>query len=119
MTVQFKEVYRVTTFVPHASLENVLGGIQKVTSLRHGNYDHVAWWIRDAVEQYRPLPGSNPTSGKEGVISRGESVRLEIEIPRDQALLAQVLCEGLIPSHPWEEPAIFVDESITTVSKST
>ncbi len=41
---------------------------------------------------------------------------LQFAIPRDPALLERVLSRGVIPNHPWQEPAIFVDDSLATAS---
>jgi len=111
-----KPVYRITTFVPLDRLETLLTGITSVVPLQYGRYDQAAWWSAEGVEQFRPLPGSNPSSGAQGQISRVASVRVEFIIPRDPLLLDKVLTLGLIPNHPWEEPAVFVDESNITMS---
>jgi hypothetical protein len=39
-------------------------------------------------------------------------VRLEFAIPRDAALLARIVEQGIRPHHPWQVPAIFVDEAL-------
>jgi hypothetical protein len=109
-------VYRITTFVPPDRLDALLAGIGKVVPLQYGLYDQAAWWAAEGVEQYRPLPGSNPSSGIPGQVSRVASVRLELVIPRDPALLSSVITSGLLPNHPWEEPAVFIDESSITLS---
>lgn len=111
------QVYRITTFVPPDRLEALLTGIGSVVALQYGKYDHAAWWSAEGVEQYRPLPGSNPTSGAQGQVSRVPSVRLEFIIPRDPLLLDKVVGLGLVPNHPWEEPAVFVDESSVTLAR--
>ncbi len=112
-----KPVYRITTFVPLDRLETLLTGITSVVPLKYGRYDQAAWWSAEGVEQFRPLPGSNPSSGTQGHISRVASVRVEFIIPRDPLLLDKVLTLGLIPNHPWEEPAVFVDESSVTLTQ--
>jgi hypothetical protein len=48
-----------------------------------------------------------------------ETVRLEFAIPRDRELLDRVLSRGLLPGHPWQEPAVFVDESLATATALT
>ena len=111
-----RPVYRVTTFVPPESVDSLLDGVVRETSLTYGRYDQSAWWSAVGVEQFRPLPGSTPTVGEEGRVERVPTVRLEFVIPRDPALLDRVLDRGVIPNHPWEEPAIFVDESVVTAS---
>jgi len=110
--VNLRPVYRVTTFVPPEHLEALLAGISSVVPLRYGDYDSVAWWWAAGTEQFRPLPGAHPTQGEIGRVERVATVRLEISIPRDPEMLAMLLEEGLVPHHPWEEPAVFVDESL-------
>lgn len=114
----FKPVYRITTFVPPDKLEALLEGITRVVPLGWGKYDQVSWVSGEVTERFRPLAGSNPTAGTVGELEKVPSVRLEFVIPRDEALLEKMLTEGLIPSHPWEEPAVFIDESRVTLTKT-
>jgi hypothetical protein len=109
-------VFRITTFVPPERLAAVIAGVLKVCPLTYGRYDQVVWWSAQGIEQFRPLPGSNPTEGSENVVSQLPSVRLELAIPREPELLDRVLRFGVLPSHPWEEPAIFVDEALTVIT---
>lgn len=109
-------IYRVTTFVPPESLDALLEGIEAQVPLRFGPYDRSAWWSVPGVEQFRPLPGATPTVGTVGSTERVPTVRLEFAIPRDPDLLDRVLTRGLVPSHPWQEPAVFVDESLASAS---
>lgn len=110
-------VYRVTTFVPPEHLEALMEGIVREAPLTYGRYDHSAWWSSVGVEQYRPLPGANPTLGEVGRTQRVPTIRLEFAIPRDPELLERLLTRGLIPNHPWQEPAIFVDEVLARQSE--
>jgi hypothetical protein len=112
----FSAVYRVTTFVPPEHVDHVLEAVAQVAPLSYGRYDRSAWWSAVGTEQFRPLPGAKPTFGEVGTIERVPTVRVEFAIPRDADLLAQVLDRGLIPNHPWQEPAIFVDEALMTIS---
>jgi len=112
-------VYRVTTLVPPEKLEMLLEGVVREAPLTYGPYDRSAWWSAVGVEQFRPLPGATPTVGTPGHIERVPTVRLEFVIPRDRELLQRVLDRGLIPNHPWQEPAVFVDESFATASHLT
>jgi hypothetical protein len=41
---------------------------------------------------------------------------VEFAIARDPSLLARLLATGLRPNHPWQEPAIFIDEAEIAVS---
>jgi hypothetical protein len=109
-----KEVYRLTTFVPPDHLDAVLAAVTGVDPLRYGPYDCSAWW-GEGTEQYRPLPGSNPTHGAVGGTERVPTVRLEFAIARDPDLLQRVL-DALVAAHPWQEPAVFIDASIAKIS---
>jgi hypothetical protein len=111
------QVYRVTTFVPPDRVDALLEGIVRQVPLTYGLYDRAAWWSAVGVEQFRPLPGANPAFGEIGRVERVPTVRIEFAIPRDRAMLRRFLTKGLIPNHPWQEPAIFIDESEITVGR--
>lgn len=111
-----QQVYRVTTFVPPEHVDALLAGVSREVPLQYGQYDQSAWWSAVGVEQFRPKPGSKPTFGEIGRTERVPTVRIEFAIPRDAELLIRFLTLGLIPNHPWQEPAIFIDESRVTVS---
>jgi len=111
-----RPVYRITTFVPPDHVDAVLEGVEREVPLVFGPYDRSAWWSAVGIEQFRPLPGSAPTVGKPGQVERVPSVRLEFAIPRQPALLERVLTRGVLSNHPWEEPAVFVDESLATAT---
>jgi kynurenine formamidase len=111
-----QRMYRITTFVPPGHVDSLLEGVLREAPLTYGPYDRCAWWSAAGVEQFRPLPGSTPTVGTPGQVERVPAIRLEFAIPRDPALLEQVLTRGVIACHPWQEPAIFVDDSLATAS---
>jgi hypothetical protein len=114
--MNLREIYRVTTFVPPDHLDALLGGLTAEVPLRYGQYDHAAWWSAVGVEQFRPLPGAKPTHGTVGAVERVPTVRVEFVIARDRELLSRVIEKGVRPHHPWQEPAIFVDEAEIAVS---
>jgi hypothetical protein len=114
--MNLRKVYRVTTFVPPEHLEALLAGVAEEVPLRYGQYDRSAWWSAVGVEQFRPLPGAKPTSGEIGTVERLATVRVEFVIPRDPAQLAQLIAKGVRPHHPWQEPAMFIDETEISVS---
>jgi len=109
--VHLQPVYRVTVFVPPGHLRAVQDGILAIDPLRAGDYQHGMWVSAPGEEQFRPVEGARPASGRVGELSRVPSVRLEFLLPRDPALLERVLREGIHPYHPWESPAVFVDEA--------
>lgn len=108
-------IYRVAIYVPPESVDSVLAGVCRIAPLRYGKYDRSAWWISGGTEQYEPGTGASPSHGEVGKVSRVATTRLEFCIPREQALLRQVIDTGIRPNHPWEEPAIFVDEAFADI----
>ena len=104
-------VYRITVFVPADHVQRVIDGVCAIDELRIGEYAQVVWTSAPGSEQFRPLPGAIPAQGAIGELERNASVRVEFCIPRDAARLQQVIEDGIRPHHPWEVPAIFVDES--------
>jgi hypothetical protein len=113
-SAKLRTVYRIITFVPPNHLTGVLEGVKKIVPLTYGQYDSVAWWSAEGVEQFRPQPGAHPAAGKENLLSQLPSVRLEFSIPQDDELLDRVLNKGLIPNHPWEEPVIYIQAALAT-----
>ena len=105
-------VYRITVFVPPGHLAALQAGICALEPLGDGRYDQVMWISAPGIEQFRPLPGAMPAAGVVGELTCLPSVRLEFAIPRDPDRLARLLREGVRAHHPWESPAIFVDEGL-------
>ena len=115
--MKHKPVYRVTTFVPPEHLDRLIEGISRVARCDYGKYEHVFWWSAPGIEQFRPLIGSHPTVGQIGVTSRTPSIKIEFCIPKDPHLLDIVIRDGLIHNHPWEEPVIYIEESLAVLSQ--
>lgn len=113
--MHLRPVYRITVFVPPAHLQALQDGIRALEPLGDDRYDQVMWLSAPGLEQFRPLAGAQPAQGEQGALSSLPSVRLEFVIPRDARRLARVLEEGVRRHHPWESPAIFVDESLQPV----
>ena len=113
----YRAAYRVTVFVPPDHLDAVLEAIERQVPLLFGPYDRSAWWSAVGTEQFRPLPGATPTVGQTGTTTRLPTVRLEFAIPKDANLLQRVIHDGLLPSHPWQEPAVFIDECLVTATR--
>ncbi len=108
-----EKAYRVTVFVPPAQLEEVLASITRVLPVSNGKYSEVFWWSAAGTEQFRPLEGSNPTSGSVGELSRMDSIELKFLLPGNKELLSRVIEEGIHPAHPWEAPVITIDKCRT------
>lgn len=110
--MQLIPVYRITVFVPPAHLEALKAGILAVDALAIGDYREVLWTAAPGFEQFRPDAGANPTLGTPGELTSSESIRLEFSIPRDAERLRRVIVDGIHAHHPWEVPAVFVDEAM-------
>ena len=106
----FRNLFRIGIFAPPDAVRGLLDAVQAIIPLGDERYDSVHWLLEGARERFRPLAGSRPTMGRIGELSDVESALLVIAIPRDEALLQQVLNDALLPSHPWESPSIFIDE---------
>lgn len=109
--MQLVNIYRVTIFVPPDYLDALKAAICDVDPLNIGTYEHVMW-TSSGKEQFRPTDGANPTAGVIGKSVNLETVRLEFSIPRDPQRLQHLLENAIFPHHPWEVPAVFVDESV-------
>jgi hypothetical protein len=70
----YRKVYRITTFVPPDRVDALLDGIIREVPLAYGRYDCSAWWSAVGVEQFRPLPGAQPTFGEVSEVQSGLGV---------------------------------------------
>jgi len=95
-------------YSPPKNARQIIEAVSAVCELRYGDYDHVAWTSSPGTEQFRPLPGSNPTVGEQGELTALPSVRIEFSVPDDDEILKQVVTEAIVPNHPWESPVIVV-----------
>lgn len=112
--MQFSPVYRIKLYCPPECAEPIIAAVLKVVSLRYGNYDCVAWTSSAGVEQFRPLSGAKPAVGDIHQVTRGDSVKIEFSVPRDEQTLQQVVVQGIFPVHPWDEPVILISEELET-----
>lgn len=113
------EVYRITVFVPATHLDVLVTGIVAVDELSMGDYGEVMWMSPRVTEQFRPGAAARPTEGAAGELSHIDSVRVEFAIPRDAARLDRLLREGIHANHPWEVPAVFIDEALFPLPERT
>ncbi len=84
-----------------------------VLGLIHGACDLAALWDSEA----RTGPAAVRPRLRRCVTERVPTVRVEFATPRDSELLTRVIHDGLLPSHPWQEPAVFVDELMASASE--
>jgi len=105
-----KKMYRITVFVPPSHLERLVDNITIVNQLRYGNYDSVVWWSSEGTEQFRPLDSATPKEGNRNTKEKLPSVMVQFSLPYDEKILEEVINEGIILVHPWEEPVILIHE---------
>ena len=105
-TDQLYKAYQVTTYIPAAEVANVINGILKVWAAKFGNYEHVIWSSSVGKEYFKPLSGAVPKMGSVGQSERIDSVAVNFFIPKNKALLLNIINNGIYPSHPWETPVI-------------
>lgn len=108
--ISLEPMYRLTVSVPTDKVDDVVDSVREITDLGSARYDSVHWIIDGVRERFRPLPGSNPARGRIGELHEEPSCWLVLCIARDDALLTRVL-ESIRTAHPWESPALFVDET--------
>ncbi|WP_305806375.1 hypothetical protein [Stenotrophomonas sp. YIM B06876] len=109
--MRLQPVYRIVVFVPPAHLDALKRGILAVDTLAAGGYEHGMWESAPGYEQYRALAATTPVQGRAGERVREPTVRLEFCIPRDPERLQRLLQDGIAAHHPWNTPAVFVDET--------
>jgi hypothetical protein len=112
-----RRVFRLTVFVPPDHVDSLLQAVEREIPLVFGQYDRSAWWSAIGVEQFRPLPGSMPTVGQVGRVEQVPTIRLEFAIPYDENILERVLSGAVIPNHPWQEPAVFIDDCLASATR--
>lgn len=97
-------MYKLVFFVPTPDAEAVKNALFDSGAGRQGNYSHCCWET-SGTGQFRPLAGSEPHIGQQGVLERVEELRIELLV--DDGLIENVV-KALRASHPYEEPAFEV-----------
>ena len=98
-TLQGENLVRME--IPPEDVPRVLTAITRVTSLRYGRYEGVAFMSSTGTLQFKPLAGS-----KEGETDLYQlpSDEISFTVPDDEAELSAVI-EAIYESHPYEEPS--------------
>ena len=99
-------MYKLSFFVPESHLEQVKLALFAEGVGRIGDYDCCAWQTL-GEGQFRPLAGSHPHLGKQGVVERVSEWKVEMVC--EESLIHQAV-ECLKKNHPYEEPAYEVWE---------
>ena len=97
-------MYRISFYVPESHLEAVKAALFAAGAGRIGAYDCCAWQVK-GQGQFRPLAGSAPHIGQQGVVATVDEYRVELVC--DEAHVRAAVA-ALRQAHPYEEPAFAV-----------
>jgi hypothetical protein len=97
-------MYVITYFVPESHLSITKEVLFKKGAGKYKHYDCSAWEVK-GKGQFRPLEGSNPFTGKTGMLEIIDEYRVEMICDDDTVKAA---LEELLRVHPYEEPAYYV-----------
>lgn len=101
-------MYHIAFYVPESHLEEVKENLFQAGAGRIGNYEHCAF-ESVGTGQFRPLTGSDPFLGEQGVLEKVTEIKVEMVC--EKKYLPQVL-KALKESHPYETPAYYVIETV-------
>lgn len=96
--------YGIVVYVPATHLEPVKQAMFDAGAGCIGDYDYCAWQV-SGQGQFRPLSGSQPFVGTEGILETVEEYRVEMVC---EAALVQAVVADLKAAHPYEQPAYWV-----------
>ena len=93
---------KLEIFLPASHLEAMRQALLEVDAGHIGLYDGCLSWS-PVTSCWRPLPGSDPYQGREGVFSVEPELKLEVTCRTDR--LDETLA-AVRRAHPYEEPVI-------------
>lgn len=93
--------YKIVTFVPEESLEEVIGALSDAGCGSIGLYKRCAFYS-PGKGTYEPQSGSNPYVGEVGSRETASELRLEMLVPGHVLSQAEL---ALRAAHPYDEPA--------------
>lgn len=94
-------MYKLCFYVPDSHLEHVKRAVFSAGAGRIGNYDSCCWQVLGRG-QFRPLDGSQPFLGQQGVVEMVPEYRVEMVC---EAQWIKSAVSALLEAHPYEEPA--------------
>lgn len=92
---------KLTFFVPSSHLEQVKSALFSVGAGKIGHYDSCCWQVQ-GQGQFRPMEGSQPFLGQQGVVETVDEYKVEMVLEKS---LAKAALEALLEAHPYETPA--------------
>ena len=105
----------VTIQTPEADVARLMAEVTRLAPLTVGRYDRNVFQSAAGIEHYRPLDGAAAGAESE-VRARPGIVELSFQLPKEQALLAQIV-EAIFQTHSYQEPVIVVRDILASRSK--
>jgi hypothetical protein len=94
-------MYKLCFYVPESHLADVKQAVFNSGAGKMGGYEHCCWQVL-GQGQFKPLSGSQPFIGEQGVLETVAEFRVEM-VCADE--LIAVAIKALRLAHPYEEPA--------------
>ena len=94
-------IYVLCFYVPVTDVEAVKAAVFAAGAGRLGRYDSCCWQT-EGMGQFRPLAGSSPALGREGMLERVPEVKVEMICASD---CLEAVISALLAAHPYETPA--------------
>lgn len=102
--------YKLEIFIPESHFRPLQKALQAVDAGHIGQYDSCLSYSR-VTGTWRPLPGTDPYIGEEGIISEEPEFKVEVTIRAEN--LDRTI-RAIKDVHPYEEPVINVIELVRT-----
>lgn len=105
-----EKYFKLEIFIPETHFAELRKALQSVDAGHIGNYDCCLSYSR-VIGTWRPLSGTDPFIGDEGLISEEEELKVEVTVKGrrlDETIAA------IKEVHPYEEPVINVIELYRT-----
>jgi len=94
-------MFRICYHVPESHLEATKTALFEAGAGRAGSYEHCSWQV-EGEGQFRPLIGSEPFRGQDGVLERLAEYRVEMVCDEEHI---DVAVAALKQAHPYEVPS--------------
>lgn len=95
------QLMKIVVFIPVDHLEAVRSAMATAGAGHIGNYSH-CFFTSSGEGSFKPLEGSNPYIGKQGILEKVGEYRLETIVP---ATLLKKVVSAMLKAHPYEEVA--------------
>lgn len=103
-----RKTYKIETYLPLESLDNIRNALYKLGLGKVGNYEDCMSWYK-INSSWKPIDGANPYLGNVGEIEFAPEYKLEFRCDED---MIDKAVKTIKDNHPYEEVCINVIEVI-------